>query len=252
MFSRFAFAWEGPDEFEEPTGFQGPGHGHEHSREHGHGRRGFGGPPPMGGPGFGGPPPFVERFFRRHFGPGGPGGPRGPRMFGRGDLKYVLLELLQQRPMHGYEMIKALEEKAGGFYTPSAGAVYPTLQLLEDRGWVRSQTTDDKKVYTLTDEGRKALAERGAERPDEPPFWRGPHHHGRGGPFGQMPGDLAALRDESIEVVALMRTAVMRAGNDPARWARLRAIVQQARNALRAFNDESAQAPQGEGPVKEV
>ena len=67
-------------------------------------------------------------------------------MFGRGDLKYALLDLLQERPKHGYEMIKELESRAGGFYTPSAGAVYPTLQLLEDRGWVTAETTEGKKV----------------------------------------------------------------------------------------------------------
>src|SRR5215475_2225608 len=66
----------------------------------------------------------------------GPGGPRAPflraRMFGCGDLKYALLDLLQERPKHGYELIKELEEKSGGFYSPSAGAIYPTLQLLAD------------------------------------------------------------------------------------------------------------------------
>ena len=49
-------------------------------------------------------------------------------------MKFVLLELLQERPMHGYEMIKALEEKTGGFYSPSPGSIYPTLQMLEDGG----------------------------------------------------------------------------------------------------------------------
>src|SRR5262245_17962661 len=70
--------------------------------------------------------PFSEEGF-----PGFPGG--GKRFFGRGDLKYALLELLQERPMHGYEMMKALQERTGGLYTPSAGSVYPTLQMLEDR-----------------------------------------------------------------------------------------------------------------------
>ncbi|HJT59495.1 MAG TPA: PadR family transcriptional regulator, partial [Ktedonobacteraceae bacterium] len=69
-----------------------------------------------------------------HFGHGGPFGPgrEGGRFFGRGDMKFALLQLLQERPMHGYEMMKALEEKSGGFYTPSPGSIYPTLQMLED------------------------------------------------------------------------------------------------------------------------
>ena len=70
------------------------------------------------------------------FGPGGPFGPggEGGRFFGRGDMKFALLELLQERPMHGYEMMKALAEKSGGFYTPSPGSIYPTLQMLEEGG----------------------------------------------------------------------------------------------------------------------
>jgi len=80
-------------------------------------------------------------------------------MFGRGDLKYALLGLLQEHPKHGYEMIKDLEERSGGFYSPSAGAIYPTLQLLEDRGWVSVEVVEGKKVYTITDAGRQALSE---------------------------------------------------------------------------------------------
>lgn len=81
----------------------------------------------------------------------------GPRMFGRGDLKYALLGLLEEHPKHGYEMIKDLENRSGGFYSPSAGAIYPTLQLLEDRDWVSVEVVEGKKVYTITDAGRQAL-----------------------------------------------------------------------------------------------
>ncbi|MCL4531710.1 MAG: PadR family transcriptional regulator, partial [Actinobacteria bacterium] len=93
------------------------------------------------------------------------GGPWGPlrfrhRMFERGDLKYVILELLAEKPMHGYEVIRALEEKSGGFYSPSPGAVYPTLQMLEDLGHVTSSQQDGKRVYRITDEGKAFLAER--------------------------------------------------------------------------------------------
>jgi DNA-binding PadR family transcriptional regulator len=223
----FAFGWSGPWQHgprgpRGPFGFRGP--------------RPFGGPPPMMGP----------RFWRR-FGPG------GPRMFGRGDLKFVLLEMLRERPMHGYEMIKALEERAGGFYTPSAGAIYPTLQLLEDRGWVKSQTVDDKKVYSITDAGRKALDERSAQEApgfEGGPFWRGGHHHHHG-PFGNISPELAALGEDSMQVVGLLRSAVMRAAGDPAQLARLRAIIQQTRDALQAFSNEPQQ-PRGEGPVRDI
>ena len=80
------------------------------------------------------------------------------RLFEKGDLKYVILQLLSERPAHGYEVIRALEERFGG-YTPSAGAVYPTLQMLEDMEYVTSTQQDTKKVYSITDEGRRFLEE---------------------------------------------------------------------------------------------
>ena len=68
------------------------------------------------------------------------------RLFEKGDLKYVILDLLKDKPSHGYEIIRALEERFHGFYSPSAGSIYPTLQLLEDMGHVKSSEADGKKV----------------------------------------------------------------------------------------------------------
>lgn len=82
------------------------------------------------------------------------------RMFEKGDLKYVILDLLAEKPRHGYEVIRDLEERLGGFYSPSPGAVYPTLQMLEDMGYVTSNQQDGKRVYKITDEGRAFLVER--------------------------------------------------------------------------------------------
>jgi DNA-binding PadR family transcriptional regulator len=109
--------------------------------------------------GFG--PGFAFRGFS--FGPGRHGtwgGPRGRRrqqMFESGEMKFVILRLLKEKPRYGYEVIKALEEKLGGCYTPSAGTVYPTLQLLEDEGYVRAVETEGKKVYHVTPEGERYL-----------------------------------------------------------------------------------------------
>lgn len=89
-------------------------------------------------------------------------GRRGRRRgswFGAGDLKYVILEMLAERPMHGYEVMNALEEHTRGCYRPSPGSVYPTLQWLEDEGLVRVEETDGKKVYHVTDAGRSFLDE---------------------------------------------------------------------------------------------
>ena len=82
------------------------------------------------------------------------------RMFEKGDLKYVILELLKDKPAHGYELMRALEERLGGFYAPSPGAVYPTLQMLEDLGYVTAQTQDGKKTYSITEAGAAFLRER--------------------------------------------------------------------------------------------
>jgi len=85
---------------------------------------------------------------------------RRGRMFEKGDFKYVILDILKEKPSHGYEIIRALEDRYYGFYTPSAGSVYPTLQMLEDMGYVKSSEQDGKKVYTITAEGLKFLDER--------------------------------------------------------------------------------------------
>jgi DNA-binding PadR family transcriptional regulator len=96
---------------------------------------------------------------------GGPwrrrGGPwRGGRMFEQGDLKYVILQLLEEKPRHGYEIIKELEERFSGAYSPSPGTVYPTLTMLVDLGFaVAREEEGGKKIYEITDAGRAHLAE---------------------------------------------------------------------------------------------
>jgi DNA-binding PadR family transcriptional regulator len=79
-------------------------------------------------------------------------------MFAQGDLKYVILQMLAEKPRHGYEIIKDLEERFRGAYSPSAGTVYPTLTLLEDMGYARA-TVDEggRKVYSITNEGQQYL-----------------------------------------------------------------------------------------------
>lgn len=104
---------------------------------------------------------FMAGFGPRVWGFGFPGGPRGRRrqMFESGEMKYIILRLIKEKPRHGYEIIKALEERMSGCYTPSAGTVYPTLQLLEDQGFVRAVEEEGKKVYHITPEGEKFLEE---------------------------------------------------------------------------------------------
>lgn len=82
------------------------------------------------------------------------------RMFGKGDLKYVFLDLLKEKPSHGYDLIRALEDRFAGQYTASPGTVYPILQMLEDMSYVTVAQQDGRKTYTVTPEGRAFLAER--------------------------------------------------------------------------------------------
>ena len=106
-------------------------------------------------------------FISCGFGPGmfgfrtrvGPRHRRRTQMFESGVVKFVILWLLKEKPRHGYEIIKALEERLAGCYTPSAGTVYPTLQLLEDQGYVRVVEEGGKKVYHITPEGEAFLAQ---------------------------------------------------------------------------------------------
>jgi len=84
---------------------------------------------------------------------------RRRQWFGPGDMKYVILKLLRDKPRHGYEVMKELEERMHGCYSPSPGTVYPTLQWLEDEGLVVAREVAGKKVYEITDTGRAFLDE---------------------------------------------------------------------------------------------
>lgn len=81
----------------------------------------------------------------------------------RGDIKFHILEVLKETPRHGYEIISELEKQFGG-YRPSPGSVYPTLQMLEEGGFLTSEQVESKKVYTITETGLKMLAKRGETR----------------------------------------------------------------------------------------
>lgn len=95
------------------------------------------------------------------------------RMFGKGDFRYVVLKALSERPMHGYEIMKVIGERFSGFYAPSPGVVYPTLQMLEDDGHIKARKEKGKKIYQITKSGRaflrshRDLAEAGAKRMEE-------------------------------------------------------------------------------------
>ena len=112
----------GPDDRDHRRG----SHGHDRSHGHGHGR---------------------DRGFSEG----------RERLFDSGEFKLVLLKLLSENPSYGYQLIKTMEERMSGGYTPSAGVIYPTLTLLEDEGFAEAATENNKKVYSVTSEGTAYL-----------------------------------------------------------------------------------------------
>jgi DNA-binding PadR family transcriptional regulator len=132
----------GPDEHD--------GHGHHH--EHHAGRGPFGGH--RGGDGFFGGWDELRGGGRRG----------GGRMFGHGDLKLLLLALIEQQPRHGYELIRIIEDMFHGNYSPSPGAIYPTLTMLEELGYAQIENEEsNRKLYAITPAGVAFLDENRAE-----------------------------------------------------------------------------------------
>ncbi len=106
------------------------------------------------------------RFEKRDGTPTGHG--TGPH-----DVRHAVLALLAEEPMHGYRIIHEIEERTAGAWTPNAGAVYPTLQLLADEGLIAAETTDGRKGWALTEAGRSAVARDGITAP-----WADASEHG--------------------------------------------------------------------------
>lgn len=96
-----------------------------------------------------------RRFNRDRFSRGS----RRGNSFQKGDLKYIILGLIKEKPRHGYDIIREVEEQSYGTYKPSPGVIYPTLQMLEEMGYATSAEQEGKKVYTITDEGIRFLTE---------------------------------------------------------------------------------------------
>jgi DNA-binding PadR family transcriptional regulator len=171
----------------------------------------------------------------------------------RGAVRGAILQLLAERPMHGYELIGELEERTGGRWRPSPGSVYPTLAQLEDEGLVRSVLgeADDKKRYELTAAGRTWLSEHpeasfGRSRPGEPGEAGGPDFGG----FGFGPGTFGGrgeMRRLGGEIVGQLRQ-LGRFGS-PAQQEQAKQILARTRTELYAVlaqpPADEATAPDG-------
>ena len=147
------------------------------------------------------------------------------RIFERGDLKYVVLELLMEKPRHGYEIIRELGERCGGFYAPSPGAVYPTLEMLLDMDYVTATEQDGKKIYAITDTGRAFVAERKSvidEIRDRMGAWWSP----------EFRHELSSMKQELRDLGRLFDRRMRIHWADPDRLGRIHAVIHQARQDI--------------------
>jgi DNA-binding PadR family transcriptional regulator len=207
-----------------------PHHHHHYHHHHDHGHAGFaprhGHGGPGGHPGRGGRP--------GGFGFSDDGGlPRG-RKLSSDDLQLLLLALIAEQPSHGYELIRALEARSGGFYVPSPGMMYPALAAMEDLGWVTIQLDGTRKRYALSDDGRAhleanrehvdLLLARLQEAARKMELMRSALAEGEEGPGGRGPWS-AELHDARR---ALKRALASRAGASADEQQRIAAILARA------------------------
>jgi DNA-binding PadR family transcriptional regulator len=194
--------------------------------------------------------------FSRGFGPFGPGAGRGGRGFGGGafrvgkmladgDLRLIVLALLETGPRHGYDIIKALEEKSSGIYSPSPGVVYPTLTFLEEAGYATATTEGNKKIYAITDAGRAYLGENreaveailngiekiGQKMAKAREWWEGGGRGRRGEPDRDIPGVVDELNDARRALKQAIAEGIETSEDEQRRIA---GILREAASAIRA------------------
>jgi len=181
----------------------------------------------------------------------GGGAFRVGKMLADGDLRIIVLALLEGGPRHGYDIIKALEEKSSGIYSPSPGVVYPTLTYLEEVGYVSASTEGNKKVYAITDSGRAHLAENreladlalgnierfGRKMAQAREWWesqRDRHDHKRDGKRGDR--DIPGVIDEVNEARRELKAAIAEKLEDAAEEVQRR-VAKAMRDAAEAIRN---------------
>ena len=142
----------------------------------------------------------------------------------RGKIRLLILAALHDKPMHGYQVIQELESRSGGRWRPSAGSIYPTLQLLEDEGLVSSAEEDGRRVYRLTDEGRKAA--------EDSPLTRHPWFDAEAG------SQAMDMRRLAVQLIGAA-VQVKRAGSPAAQREAQRILVDARRRLYRLLADDA-------------
>lgn len=153
----------------------------------------------------------------------------GPRLFERGGIKFAILGLLKDKPRHGYDIIRAMEEGSGGFYSPSPGAVYPTLQALEDQDFVTSTIQEGKKVYSITEVGLAYLEEHKERAQSHRERWEA---HWGTGQHGQGWGAMGEMKETFAEVTR----AIRRTAGDPAKLKEISEVLKEAAGKIKEIS----------------
>jgi DNA-binding PadR family transcriptional regulator len=156
----------------------------------------------------------------------------------RGAMRYIILDALRDGPKHGYEIIRWLDEKTHGYYAPSPGAVYPTLQMLGDLGFVRADRDDERRVYDLTDAGRSELD---AHADTVQYFWA---RFAGQSPPGRLQPEMGFVQDELNELTRTAwggtRAAVVRGDDEAIR--NVRSAIERCKNEVREIIARSVSA----------
>ncbi|MFI6989876.1 PadR family transcriptional regulator [Nonomuraea wenchangensis] len=157
--------------------------------------------------------------------PGGYG-PTG-RFFGPGELRLAVLALIAERPGHGYDLMNRLSDRFNGTYEPSAGSIYPTLQLLEDEGLVRVEQDEGRKVHHVTDDGRRAVEEQADEIER---LWGRAASRGEWGMFREP--EAAEIVGPALRMVKAAVKALAHTHGDPQVVERIQQIFVEARGRI--------------------
>jgi DNA-binding PadR family transcriptional regulator len=161
-------------------------------------------------------------------------GPTG-RFFGPGELRLAVLALIAERPGHGYQVMSRLADRFNGTYEPSAGSIYPTLQLLEDEGLVRIEQADGRKVYHVTDEGRR-VAEAQADAIER--LWGRAASRGEWGMFREP--EAAEIVGPALRLVKAAVKTLAHSHGDPRVIERIQDIFVEARRRIEELDPRRA------------
>jgi DNA-binding PadR family transcriptional regulator len=143
----------------------------------------------------------------------------------RGLVRYLVLDAIAAQPRHGYEIIQVIGEKSGGAYRPSPGVVYPTLQMLEELGHACTVPRDDRKVYGITDAGRRDLKEHAIEVDEFYEGYADTH-------WEEHAQDVAKVMKRVGRVVRLFKHTMRRGSVRPSTMRKMQSILEEALNRL--------------------